>query len=698
MRGAWEQWGAKAGRAILACLWLGASPGAAQAPPPAVPRPFEPLRVQRADGAVEIALWGRRYRFEAGPLPSAVVSQGTALLVERPRFRIRGPQGEQEIPWQAPTVVEARPDAVHLRSLATLPRLSIVADSRVEYDGMVAVDLSLSATDPITLTGLSYQLSLAPDAMQFFSHHLPYDYQVANVDKKKMLEAAGDLPQRLARSFVPTLALGDRRVGIEWWSETNAHWRTTRQTQSFEVVREPGAVRLRVTPVAAQLPLAPGAPWRDSFSFFAFPSRPPPERWRSVRFTFPNRVAGFSSEVGTRFALVAMQANFHARHDGLPASLDDDARRELRAELRKLHMAYLPYGMLTLAPILHPRTMSHFEQWSADGKWWRIYAGYDNAVIRRNHPELGVGAPYTYPVCAAREDYFDWMLEENLATLRDEQLDGLYFDHGVITRMCTRNPALGGPRGRESWEYGNVRRFYKRLYERAKTLNPDALIVMHTHGSPKALGAFVDFAMFGEALNTAFSGGHSAALYMKQPDLYTPDYLRLPPGYLDAQLFPPVGGASSIIPQIRWALDKKRPQRVRGFQRAFLAWLLSNDGHAPMWVSDLDTADAVYRALDGFGDLGAATVHPWWANEGAIRRPPGMRATAWVRDGRALLVLANLGDSPAAGRVALDRAALGVPGVEGVRDLESRVWRRRLADGGFEVDVPARDLRILLLE
>jgi hypothetical protein len=403
--------------------------------------------------------------------------------------------------------------------------------------------------------------------------------------------------------------------------------------------------------------------------------------------------------VGTRFAFVAMQTNFHARHDGLPAAIDDEHQRRLRADLRGKGISYVPYGMLTLAPNLHPRTMSSFEAWSADGKWWRIYPGYENPVIQRNRPELGVGAPYTYPVCAGRADYFDWMLEENLAALRAEGLDGLYFDHGGITRMCTRNPALRGRQGLESWEYRNVRSFYKRLYEQAKRLRPDALIVMHTHGSPKAVGAFADFHMIGEALNTAFSGGHPASAYMTRPELYTPDYLALPPGYLDAQLFPPVGGVASVIPQIKWAIDPKRRERARGFERAFLAWLLSNDAHAPLWVSDVDTADDVYRAVDRFGDIGAAVVRPWWSNQSAIRRPAGLRATAWVRDGRALLVLANLGDARVAGRVELDLAGLGLPGVRRVRDLETEASPGSSIDaGGFAAEVPPHDLRVLLLE
>jgi Glycoside hydrolase 123, N-terminal domain len=689
-------------RAVIVALLLLAGTRAAaltESETASVPRPFEPLRVQAGSGAVEIELWGRLYRFDAGPLPSAVVSQGTGLLAARPRFELRGAAGKHEITWEPPEVLEARNDLVRLRSLGTARGIRVQAETSIEYDGMVAVELALTAEKPTQVLGLRYELPLASGATQFFSRHLPYDAQADNVAKQQLLEAAGLLPDRLALDFVPTLALGDRRVGVEWWSETNAHWSLASGARPFEVVRSGAVTRLSVTPISAPLSLAPGVAWSDAFALFVFPSRPPPERWRSVRFLPYNRVNGFDSRIGTRFVFLATQANFHAKHDGLPASEDDRSQRELRKELEWKNVGYMPYGALMVAPSLHPTTMSHLEDWSTRGKWWRIYAGYDNPVIRRTHPELGVGAPYTYPVCAARSDYFDWMLGENLKALRAEHLDALYFNHGAITRMCVRNPALAGRPGRESWEYRNVREFYKRLYEKVQAVSPDALIVIHTHGTPKALGAFAHFHIFGEALNGFFGAGRPRGEYQANPKLYAPDYLALPDGHLDAMLFPPVGAIASVIPQIRWASEKVDPERVKGYQRAFQALVLSDDAHAPLWVSDLDTADELYRAVDRFGDLGDVAVHPWWSNEAEIGRPAGLRATAWVRGDRALLVLANLEGSAVRGRIQLDLAALGLPDARRVRDLEHPEARRLSIDGGaFEVEVPPRDLRILQVE
>jgi hypothetical protein len=662
-----------------------------------VPRPFEPLTVRGSPDAVEVELWGRSYRFDSGPLPSQIYSQGTPLFAGRPRFA--GADGA-EVAWEAPVVLRADPHVVRLRSTGSLGSFRVWAHTQIEYDGMIAVKLVLSAPQAASVDRLEYEIALSPAAARFFVRHLPYDYQVANVDKEQLLEAAGTLPAGgFALDFVPTLALGNRQVGVEWWSETNAHWSLPAGARAFEVVPGPQAVRLRVTPIGQPLALTEGRSWVDDFALFVFPARPPPERWRSVRFLPYGRAQGFDPNVGTRFLFYATQSTFHARYDGLPGSTDDSVQRALRSELERRGVGYMPYGALTIAPLLNPRTMANLEQWSANGRWWRIPEGQTNPVIERTHPELGAGDPYTYPVCAARTDYFDWMLEENLATLHAEAPDALFFDHGAITRMCVSNPILEGKDGRESWEYRNVRDFYKRLYESVKAEAPDALVVIHTHGAPKALGAFVDFHVFGEALNAVFGGGRPSAEYFSEPSLYTPDYLALPQGYLAAQLFPPVGGVASLMPQIKWAMDPEDPKRARGFQRAFHAFVLANDAHAPLWSTEYETADAIYQALDRFGDLGSAVAFPAWSNARLIRRPGGLRVTAWARDGRALLVLANLSSENVQGRIELDLAGLSVPGATRYRDLEGHLWwSGRLQDDGFTLQVPPRDLRILLVE
>jgi hypothetical protein len=682
----------------LFCLAAGVVGWRAPAAAASVPSPFEPLRIGQGSGFVDVELWGRTYHFESGPLPEAIRSQGKWLFLDRPHLEVTVARITRDIVWQPPTVLAVADDVVRLHSVGTLDGLRISADTQIEYDGMIAVDLTLTALQPIAVERLVYQLELSPVVASLFSRHLSYSSAIENVDKTQLLASAGTLPSRLALDFVPSLALGNRNVGIEWWSETNVHWNPSAGVPAFEVVKGNGAVHFRVTPIAAPLALGAGASWRDKFTLFVFPTRPAPERWRSVRFLPSTRVWSLDPNVGSRFMFMAAQSAFHALYDGLPGSIDDAFQRSVRNDLRQRGVGYMPYGMLFVAPLLNPRTMTSFEEWAAS-RWWRLQPDWENATLERNAPNLAVGDPYTYPPCAARQDYFDWMLEENLRALRAERLDGFYFDQGAITRMCIRNPILEGKAGRQTWEYRNVRNFYKRLYEAVKAEAPDTLIMIHTNGTPKALGAFVDFHVSGEALNGFFGGGRPATEYFSNPDVYSPDYFALPPGYLDAQLLPRVGGVSSLIPQVKWAIDPARPLRGRAFQRRLHAVVLLNDVHAPIWASDVDAALEIYQALDRFGDLSDAVVHPWWSNGAAVRRPAALKATAYVRDGKALLVVANPGSTRVQGRIELDRGTLRLPSVRRQLDLERPALSPALlVNDGVTVDVPAGDLRLILVE
>jgi hypothetical protein len=663
-----------------------------------VPAPFTPLRVVTVAGGVEVQPWGRTYRFDAGPLPSEIRSRGFAVFTGRPRFVVGLETGERDILWEAPVVASAAGDAVTLRTAGWLPGVTVSATTRIEYDGMIAVDLSLTAGRNLELRRLSYQIDLSSNVTQFYSHHLRYDPAIGNVVKSEMLQSAGPLPARLALDFVPTLALGNRRVGIEWWSETNAHWSPLAGAPSFEVTKGTGATRLQVSPIRAPRTLALNGVWRDQFSLFVFPTRPGPTRWRSTRFGSYTLSPRLDRSVGTRLVYMATQETFHARYDGLPGSIDDSVQRALRAELRSRSVGYMPYGMLMIAPLMHPQIFANYELWAAY-KWFKIQPGDLNPVLERNHPSLEVGDPYTYAACAGRMDYFDWMLGDVVHTLRSERPDALYYDQGVITRMCVNSPKLAGTTGRQVWEYRNVRRYYKRLYETVQAEAPNTLLVLHTNGAAKALGAFVDFQMSGEGLNGFFGNGYPPAVYFSTPSVYTPDYYALPPGYLDAQLFPRVGGISSLIPQIKWAIDPQQPERGRAFQRGLHSITLVNDLNAPIWFSDVETSLEIYQAIDRFGDIGAAKVHPWWSNQFRVRRPAGIQATVWTAGGRAMLVFANPGKSTVRGRVELDLPGLGVAAARRYRDLEQPDQPPALLSAsGFEVTVRPHDLRILAVE
>jgi hypothetical protein len=661
-----------------------------------------PLRIETqargGDAVLEALVWGRRYRFERGPLPQAIESQGTPLFVEAPRFVVRLGGQEHELRWTAPKLENAAPARADLSSEARLGEFFVEARTRIEYDGMLRVDLILSSKRPQSVEGFAYELSLPASVARHFNHHVPYDYASLRIDKQRLLESAGFFPEVARRfDFVPTLFVGNRRVGIEWWSESNLGWSAPSGHRPLELRPGKTAVRFRVEPLAAPLSLSPESSWTHTFALFPTPMREPPPGWRSTRFTPGSQARRYDRSIGTRFVWIAFPGHFDARWHGLPASRKSKEQRALRERLQADQVSYVPYAKLTAVPSLHPKALENAELWSATQRLFTGPGGGQRKFLEARGWKPG--SVYGYAACIGRMDYLDWMLEESLATFRSERLGGLYYDWGAIHEPCRRDPRIRNPKREQVWHYFNLREFYKRLFAVIKAENPEAVIAIHTQGQPRALAAFVDYVFVGEALNVLFRGGRSFAEIRRHPELYEPDYFALPPGFLDAQLWPRVGGVSALLPEVHHARNPEYPGREREFTRAFFAITLVND--SKVWLTNTDPREriAIFRAIDRFGGFSGSVVHPWWENSARIQRDPRLRVTAHVKPGRVLLIASNWSEEPLDSEIRLDPEALELHGIDRVRDAEFPGKRGlELTDEAFRTRIPPRDFRLFLLD
>ena len=673
-----------------------------EAAEPGVPPPFEPVQVSSDAGGTGdyfVSVWGRQYHFERGPLPTTIVSQGTALLTKRPRFTVDIGQGAQDINWDPPSLLEQRADTVLLSSRGRIGALELTAETRIEYDGMIRVDLEFKATRKLRIRNYTYELAFPPEVAKSFNHHVPYNYALLSVDKRRMLTAAGDFPDASRHyRFVPTFFVGNRSVGLEWWSESDSHWKSPRGFHPLGLERRQEIAYFIVEPIASTMDLADGATWSDTFAIFPTPLRATPPNWRSTRFTTswgrPSRL----EEKHLRRAFIAFPGQFEARWFGLPASDGSTSQQSLREKLNKSRTLYLPYSALTVSPALHPESMKHVGDWAANKQLFTgPPGGMKKFLTTRNNWKTG--QPYQYAACMGREDYLDWMYDLMMDTFRSEDLDGLYFDWASILSMCQKNPLLEGKPDRQVWEYFNVRRFYRRLYETMKAEKPDALLTIHTHGQPRALAAWADYTFIGEGWNVLFRDGHSFREIATDPGLYTPDYFRLPRDYLEAQLLPRLGGITVVLPEIHHGIDPKHPERAQRYQRALFAQVLPYD--VPIWHvnSEPTVLESVFGAIDSFGQLDTADVYPWWERQGVIPSDDRLVVTTYSRDGRALLIVANWSEESITADLELQGDVLELRKGFRVRDGEDKKSASVLpTESSVPVTVPPHDLRILIAE
>lgn len=663
-----------------------------------VPPPFTVLSAEQPGDRVIVSAWGRRYEFEAGPLPSSILSQGQQLLAAPARLKFGG----AKIDWSPVEVIEAAPGRICLATKGRSDTALVEAAILIEYDGMLQLDLAIRG--PAKISALSYEISLRNEQSTLFSHHMVYDYETGITNRNAVLKTAGRTLRGSRRfRFVPSFALGGREVGVEWWSESNADWHGPRVRDPYELARTEEMTTLRVEPISAPLEIRKGTVWRDRAAIFALPLRPPPTNWRSVRFVASGPSApSFASKIGTRLAWVAFGSSFQPRWHGLPAAHKDlPEHKQLRRRLQDRGIAYIPYGKLVATPTLHPEPRERFSEWSADGVWWTGPLPSDVAsVLEFNGISWSPRQPHTYAPCMGVRSYRDWILSQNLEALDTEHPDGLYFDHATIARMCRLSPRLKGKQDREIWEYFAVRDFFKRLYAEMKARNPDALLVVHSPGHPRALAGAADFIWTGEQLSAVFRRGATVEKTSSDPSAYRPEYLDLPSGYMDAALGPHPGGAWVLIPQIsRSFLGQPDPEQGRRYHRGMHGWALANDVPLILGNTMKEEAEKIYRALDRFGSFSGTTIYPWWSKEhGMPGEQDGIVSTVYMAEDRGMIVLLNPRSDAIVTKVDLDTLPAALRGSNRVLDLESPASDIPVSEGFFSVRVPARDFRIIAVE
>jgi hypothetical protein len=671
---------------------------AASSPPQtviSVPPGFEALELIRGpEKSAEIRTWGRRYLFRQGPLPTEIYTLESSLFSESPKLQIALNGRPVEIMWEPIEVVEASARQVVLGCLGRLENSIVEAKTTIAFDGMVHIALVLRADRPLRVDTFAYEFRFPASVARHFNHHLDYDYSTMRVKRGELLETAGLVPKKpIELRFVPSFSIGNREIGFEWWGDSDRDWKTPKKTgKPIRLSRQGETVALSIAPISLPYDLDAGAVWQHEFAIFALPMRRVPDRVHSNRFLPPKEASRYRSSDWLRFYAILFPGQFSARWHGLPEAIDDPAQRRLRKRLENDGIGYIPYAKLTAAPSLHPKVMAMAKQWSATGKMFTGPAGGEKKFMSTRGWKPG--SAFSYAVCMRDGEYLDWMLDEVLSALRDESLNGLYFDWGSIMEPC-RRPADGSLSG---WGYFKLREFYLRLYEAVKSSRPDVLLTIHTHGQPRALGAYVDYVFVGEALNVPFRGSSSLKAIRKNPGDYKPHYMDLPEGFLEAQVFPRIGGTTGLLPEVHFARDKAKPEREVSLTRELFAETILNG--IPVWQTncDVETRIAIMKALDQFGNLDDATMYPWWIDPLSVENVSGVRATSYSAGGTGLFIVSNRNSAPVRALLRPNLVELGINEESLVYDPEvPESAARVIAKDGIPVEIPAHDFRLLLI-
>ncbi len=211
-----------------------------------------------------VRLWNRTYKFGNGPLPIEITAFGKPVLDKLPEILIDGKKPD----WKSSDVkVEKR--WITFYGKGKLGKAAIKYSTRVEYDGMILVDWTVSG-EP-TVSNMKIEWKMAPENHQFLMTPL------VNENKESKLA----YPALSSGKSVPMLwFVSEKKAGFAFTAVNDANWVFNKGENVLFADKSTGDVRIEMITKKVKLPA--DTPYR--VIFITTPTRPLPVEQRVLKF------------------------------------------------------------------------------------------------------------------------------------------------------------------------------------------------------------------------------------------------------------------------------------------------------------------------------------------------------------------------------------------------------------------------------
>lgn len=624
-----------------------------------VPAPWEPMRTS----ADAIEVWGRRYELAGTPLLGQISSADAELLAGPVRLECAAGGAVLPLAIEKRLVTRTRDTDCELLATGALGPLRAQVSTRGEFDGMLRFDVRLLAEPAAPVEGLRLVIPLRPERALYYHHCSSYYAR----------GYAGELPaEGLTLGFRPFVWLGDDERGLMWFAESPRDW--TVEGDPITVRRTADATELVIALI--NTPTTVGARWY-TFGLQATPVKPVPPDWRAWRVdrVWPRRSQA-TMELRWEERGVPLNWRYLWFADGAAplygnahtAPLDVmDTLGDFTAQYHALGTRLLPYLYLHGVST----TATDFE---------RYYPVWQTSSPR----QIGGGDRVIMGACPG-SSFGDYLLYGIDRWATQYGVDGVYFDGAGPPVECANELHDHGwvADGARSVEYPifGLREFYKRLWIALSARVEDPAIWIHADGkmAPPCFG-FATANWEGEMVQGPLLTGGA---YLS--DLLPLDFWR-------AHLMATQWG---VVPM--WLVTTCRTDEEMQRRQMFdtLALMLV---HGTPWARRghiaADLTERIWTAQEQFG-IGRANFHGYWQNADLVRitpQDPRIVASLYERDGRVLLIVANLTEEATEVTVALAEGVrpAGAEMVDVITDATETV-----ADGVLTLTVGAKAFRML---
>jgi hypothetical protein len=258
--------------------WFGSDVGST----PAVPEPWVPIEVE---GNV-VRVWGREYHF-SGPFLSHVRSGNTSLLQQPVRLFADTGNGENEVRFSAPEMIQRRPDAVVYAGSGEAGPLVVHYRNTIWFDGYTRAHLEVGPVGT-RVRRLVLRYAVVAEAARY--HTTPLWRPFGRTETRYSWKHAS------AKAFSLLWLMGDHH-GFAWIPEHEGNW--VYDDDPIRLTRTPsGEARVELRLIDRPVQILDGVTY--DLGFIATPTRPRPPNFRTFAIGGPQHANADAASIGWR--------------------------------------------------------------------------------------------------------------------------------------------------------------------------------------------------------------------------------------------------------------------------------------------------------------------------------------------------------------------------------------------------------------
>ena len=633
-----------------------------------------------ARNGYQLRLGDRLYDWSGGTYLPVVYSRGSVIAGPMSlRIQVAG-QRWLLTPSSVQVVTSTPHHAVVQATGTATPGLAVAVTTRVEYDGVAMVTVTLTPSAPIDIDALDFEADIRSNPATRM-----LKFQTADIRLQKRDHA---IQPSYAGPFLNAITVADGERSYWWFADNAEGWIWNGATVTELAPLSSDRLRLRQRLIGSRYRLASARTMK--MNFLVTPVRELGSSWRR------ERLAGGISSAEASIARILGWWSTALAHTALPFTEPAPSivsqipaadwvnypglatnRYYLQRNLAKGFQS-LPYFSAHCLSELDPTLDANRTAWEVDPPF--VVLSADSSYPTR----------FEKPVLSQRASgYRDYTLSRLSQEIDKLGMNGIYLDHASI--MDSKSPYHGAwtdsnGRVQPSTDILGMRDFLKRLRVLFYLKGKPGLVLIHASNSE-----IVPAYTFATGI---VDGEHFAHR------LVADDYIAsVPLDQVRMQNAPGQYGVRNMwIPQFDrfHGGDPTWPTSAAGVRafRNLMTLILLHDGELwPSFVSQQERY-GIYGALDAFG-VNQATFHGYWQTAPlATTARPLARVSAYKRTGKLLLVVGNLSTSAEAVDVRVSLAGAGLPAGAGARLLPQGT-PLAFSDGRLDLSVPAKDFRLI---